>query len=378
MKIFYWSPFFTNIATISAVIKSANSLKLYSNKKIDVSLIDAIGEWDKYSSKIDKNIEIIKLNNFNLIKFLPKNNYIKSRISYIIIFLINFFKLLKIINNKKPDYFIIHLITSLPISLSYFFNNKTKLVLRISGYPKINFFRKYFWKFFSKKIYAITCPTENTKKLLIENNIFDKEKVFVLKDPVIDMKEFVNKKNEILDYKNLSNKEFILGIGRLTKQKNFELLINSFKSVVKNYKNLKLVLIGTGENEEKLKLLVSELNIKDDVYFTGYQENVYKFLKKAKIFVLSSLWEDPGFVLIEAIISNTTVLASNCPNGPKEVLGDDKFLFKNNNLDSLNKSILELLQQDKETKKKNSLFLKKRVKDFTKLNHYKKLVEIIK
>ena len=378
MKIFYWSPFFTNIATISAVIKSANSLKLYSNKKIDVSLIDAIGEWDKYSNKIDKNIEIIKLNNFNLIKFLPKNTYIKSRISYIIIFLINFFKLLKIINNKKPDYFIIHLITSLPISLSYFFNNKTKLVLRISGYPKINFFRKYFWKFFSKKIYAITCPTKNTKKLLIENNIFDKEKVFVLKDPVIDMKEFVNKKNEILDYKNLSNKEFILGIGRLTKQKNFELLINSFKYVVKNYKNLKLVLIGTGENEEKLKLLVSKLNIKDDVYFTGYQENVYKFLKKAKIFVLSSLWEDPGFVLIEAIISNTTVLASNCPNGPKEVLGDDKFLFKNNNLDSLNKSILELLQLDNETKKKNSLFLKKRVKDFTKLNHYKKLVEIIK
>ena len=57
MKIFYWSPFFTNIATISAVIKSANSLKLYSNKKIDVSLIDAIGEWDKYSNKIDKNID---------------------------------------------------------------------------------------------------------------------------------------------------------------------------------------------------------------------------------------------------------------------------------------------------------------------------------
>lgn len=378
MKIFYWSPFFTNIATISAVIKSANSLKLYSNKKIDVSLIDAIGEWDKYSNKIDKNIEIIKLNNFNLIKFLPKNTYIKSRISYIIIFLINFFKLLKIINNKKPDYFIIHLITSLPISLSYFFNNKTKLVLRISGYPKINIFRRYFWKFFSKKIYAITCPTEATKELLIQKNIFEKEKILVLKDPVIDIKDFINKKNQILSYKDLSKKDFIIGIGRLTKQKNFQLLINSFSYIIKNYNDLKLVLIGTGEDEKALKSLARKLNIEDNVYFVGYQDNVYKFLKKAKIFILSSLWEDPGFVLIEAIMSNTPVVASDCPNGPKEILVDDKFLYKNNSLDSLNRCILKTLQLDTEERKKNSLFLKRRIRDFTKFNHYKNLIDIIK
>lgn len=378
MKIFYWSPFFTNIATISAVIKSANSLKLYSNKKIDVSLIDAIGEWDKYSNKIDKNIEIIKLNNFNLIKFLPKNTYIKSRISYIIIFLINFFKLLKIINNKKPDYLIIHLITSLPISLSYFFNNKTKLVLRISGYPKINIFRKYFWKFFSKKIYAITCPTEATKKLLIQKNIFEKEKILVLKDPVIDIKDFINKKNQILSYKDLSKKDFIIGIGRLTKQKNFQLLINSFSYIIKYYNDLKLVLIGTGEDEKSLKSLARKLNIEDNVYFVGYQDNVYKFLKKAKIFILSSLWEDPGFVLIEAIMSNTPVVASDCPNGPKEILVDDKFLYKNNSLDSLNRCILKTLLLDTEERKKNSLFLKRRIRDFTKFNHYKNLIDIIK
>ena len=57
MKIFYWSPFFTHIATIKAVIRSAESLvKYYKKEKIDVSLINSIGEWDKFDKQIDKKI----------------------------------------------------------------------------------------------------------------------------------------------------------------------------------------------------------------------------------------------------------------------------------------------------------------------------------
>ena len=55
MKIFYWSPFFTNIATIKAVIKSAESLVKFSEeKKYNVSIIDAIGEWSPYNEIINK------------------------------------------------------------------------------------------------------------------------------------------------------------------------------------------------------------------------------------------------------------------------------------------------------------------------------------
>ena len=94
MKIFYWSPFFSKIATIQAVIKSAESLVQYEReKKYNVSLINAIGEWEEYKQYIDKKINIINLNNKNLVKVIPKNSYIKSRFSYIFIFLSNFFKL---------------------------------------------------------------------------------------------------------------------------------------------------------------------------------------------------------------------------------------------------------------------------------------------
>ena len=90
MKIYYWSPFFTNIATIKAVIKSAESLIKFSKNKFNVSLINSIGEWDKYKNDINSEINIINLNKIKLIKYLPKNGFLKSRISYMIIFFWNF------------------------------------------------------------------------------------------------------------------------------------------------------------------------------------------------------------------------------------------------------------------------------------------------
>ena len=147
MKVFYWSPFFNKIATISAVINSAKSLVRYNkNNKYSVSIINAVGEWNKYQETVNKNVTFKKLSDKNLIKNIPVDGFFKSRFSYIFIFTVSFFKLLKLINSEKPDFLIIHLITSLPIFSSIFFNKKTKIILRISGLPKLNFLRLYFWK----------------------------------------------------------------------------------------------------------------------------------------------------------------------------------------------------------------------------------------
>ena len=56
-----------------------------------------------------------------------------------------------------------------------------------------------------------------------------------------------------------------------------------------------------------------------------------------RCFILSSLWEDPGFVLFEAALSNTPIISSNCRNGPVEIINNEKngFLYSNNNLEDL-------------------------------------------
>ena len=378
MKIYYWSPFFTNIATIKAVIRSAESLVKFSKKeKYNVSLVDAIGEWDEYKNIIDKKIKIIKLSKINLKDYIPKNSFLKSRLSYIIIFFWNFFKLKSLINNNKPDFLIIHLMTSLPIFLSLFLSEDTKIILRISGLPKVNLLRHLFWKIFANRIYKVTCPTKSTYDYIRKKKIFREEKMEVLCDPIIDLKEYRLKKIEKFNFEELKNKKYIIGIGRLTKQKNFELIINFFKKIFNTYPNLNLVIIGEGEKKTKLKKMSIKLGIEKRIYFLGYQKNVFKYLTRAECFILTSLWEDPGFVLVEAALAGVPIISSECPNGPKEIIQNNGFLFQNNNLNDLLIKFRDFLNTDKKVIYRNKVILKKRIKKFTLLEHYKKLNQII-
>ena len=87
--IYYWSPFLTEIATSKAVINSAYSLqKYYSN--YESFIIDAVGEFSTKLDEINKKIKIINLKKYNLVRFLPKHGKLKSRISFIIIFITSF------------------------------------------------------------------------------------------------------------------------------------------------------------------------------------------------------------------------------------------------------------------------------------------------
>ena len=121
MKLFYWSPFLSNIATISAVINSINSLKKFGkNNKYKTFIIDSAGEWQEKSDRIS-GIDIIKLYKKNYYKFLPKGNFLKSRLSQMIIFILNFNLLRKLLIKEKPDFLIAHLVISLPLILFFFF-----------------------------------------------------------------------------------------------------------------------------------------------------------------------------------------------------------------------------------------------------------------
>ena len=382
MKIFYWSPFISKVATVSSVIRSAESIIKYcdTKKKIDVSIIDAIGEWDNYRNSISNKINIIKLNDKNYFNFLPRGGFLKSRFSYLFIFFINFFKLKNVLQEKKPDFLIVHLITSLPIFLSLFLKNETKIILRLSGLPKLNSIRYLFWKLFSKKIHCITCPTIATYNNLIKKNIFDKDKIHVLHDPAILLNDYSNKKFENIENQKEKSNKVILAIGRLTHQKNFPFLITAFKKINEKYPEYILQILGDGEQKSELIELINKLNLEGKVTLLGFQKNVYKYLINSDCFVLSSLWEDPGFVLLEAGLSNTIVISSNCNNGPEEILenGKNGFLFQNNNLQDFLSKFEEFKKADNkqlESKKKN---LKKYIKKFTLYSHFNSLNKIIK
>jgi glycosyltransferase involved in cell wall biosynthesis len=381
MKIFYWSPFISRVATTISVIRSAESIIKYSKKEnnVNLAIIDAIGEWEDYKKLIDPKLEIINLSKKKILKYLPKGGFFKSRISYVLIFFFSFFKLSNLIKKEKPDYLIVHLLSSLPIFLTLITKTKTKIILRISGLPKLNLIRKIFWKLFSKKIYKVTCPTITTYKHLKEMNIFEKNKLFVLRDPVIQLREFLEKKKEKIKNLKIEKNNLIIGIGRLTRQKNFLLLVRAFKQILIKYPNYHLILLGEGEEKNLLVKEVQKLKIQNKVSFLGYQKNVYKYLLNSNCFILTSLWEDPGFVLIEAALSNTSIISSNCPNGPNEILsnGQNGFLFQNNNLSDLLNKFDEFKNLTEDELNKKKLFAKKQIKKFTQFAHFKLLKNII-
>ena len=369
MKIFYWSPFTSNVATIKAVINSAKGLKHIYNH--DISLINAIGEWNKFK-------DILKKNNLRIIdkNYLLKMNsdgYFRSRLIYTIIFLKSFMFLKKILIKEKPDFLIIHLITSLPIILFIIFNFKTKLILRVSGLPKLGFFRRLLWKIASKKINIITVPSIHTLKNLRKVKIFNSNKIYYLPDPILD-----KRLNKITKTK-IKYSNFLINIGRLTNQKNQKMLIESFKIISEKYKNLKLLILGKGELKKNLLKQINELSLTKKVFLLGHIKNPNHYIKKSLCVIVSSLWEDPGFVMIESSRLKKMVICSDCPNGPKEFFrnGKNGFLFKNNNKKSLIKNFESFMNTKNSILKKKINLNFKNSEIYTTENHSKMFNKIL-
>lgn len=381
MNLIYWCPFLSKVATVRAVLNSAISVKQYSKNKLNPQIINSVGEWNEFKDIIEnKNIKLINLfNSKNFYNNLPKNSYLKSRISYFLISLLSFKHLYSFLRAKdKDDIFIIHLISVLPLILSLMFNFKCKFVLRISGYPKLNIFRKFLWKLSNKKLSAVMCPTIDTYNDLTQSKIFDKYKCHVLNDPILEVIKFKELKKKKIE-NQIMGKKYIINIGRLSRQKNQSFLIKAFKKILEKDNSFNLIILGEGELKNELKILSKKLKIDNKIFFLGHVDNIFKYLNNSKYFILTSRWEDPGFVLLEAAFTRTTIISADCPNGPREILDNGRggFIFKSNDINNFLETFKEAEESTAEmimVKKKEVL---KKSMNYTKLRHYKKLSKII-
>ena len=107
----------------------------------------------------------------------------------------------------------------------------------------------------------------------------------------------------------------------------------------------------------------------------GYKKNIFNYIRKAKCVISTSLWEDPGFIMVESAFIGTPIISSDCPNGPKEFIGNSEsgFIFISNNANSFKKELDNFLNISKDELLKKKSRAKKRSKLFTGYNNYKKL-----
>lgn len=374
-KIFFWAPHNSKVGTVNSVINSAKSVNRYSKNLYDTFLIDTTGEWSIYEKSF--NVIYLRKNRFDFRKIKNKG-FFWSRIFFISIFLSNFLRLRNLLHKDKPEYLIIHLITSLPLFLYLIFNFKTKLILRISGEPKLGLFRKFFWKILSKKIFSITCPNYKIKDFLIQNKIFNSEKVKILLDPVLNIKELVKQKKNNTK-QDIEQKKYFLSVGRLTRQKNFQFLIKVFDKLRRYHPNIRLLILGEGEDKKDLNELINKFNLEDHISLIGFKKDVYRYMQNAKGLILTSISENPGHVLIEAAANNCPIISSNCPTGPSEFLENGKggVLFETNNEDDFFENFKKFMSQSLSEKYEKKIFAKRKSKSYTCFRHYLQLKNII-
>lgn len=113
--------------------------------------------------------------------------------------------------------------------------------------------------------------------------------------------------------------KYLVSVGRLSRQKAFDVLIRACEPVLKR-RSLHLVILGEGEEEAALRSLVAELGLAEHVHMPGFLENPWAVMKRAQAFVLPSRWEGFGNVVAEAIALGLPAVVSDCDFGPSEIV----------------------------------------------------------
>ena len=165
----------------------------------------------------------------------------------------------------------------------------------------------------------------------------------------------------------------ILGVGRLTRQKDFVTLVRAFAEI-RRCRTARLIILGEGEERTALETLAGQLGLANDVALPGFQENALAYMAKSALFVLSSAWEGLPTVLIEALAAGTRVVSTDCPSGPREILQDGRLgtLIPVGDATALAAAMLQALEQPAGTIPLDALI------PFTRdaaVDHYLRLIE---
>lgn len=190
------------------------------------------------------------------------------------------------------------------------------------------------------------CPgTADQKRYLMDGGVKEKD-ISVI--PHFSMIPAVEK--EIAD--NGDGSPVLVSFGRFVHKKGFHILIDAIKLLDDSGLNIKLVLGGDGPEGEKLRNQVEALKMQNQISFPGWVEDVSSFLSQGRYFVLPSLNEPFGIVILEAMARGKVILASRS-EGPKEILdASTAWMFELNDPVSLADAVRQAIADPGESKKK--------------------------
>lgn len=223
---------------------------------------------------------------------------------------------------NEPDVLVTGLLSGVAAGICQALPVETETVISVQGLPQRDRIRAALWPCVYPGAAAVVASVDSVAARTAEVAEMPQENVEVIPNPVVT--------DELLDRCRADpghpwfdgDDPVVVSVGRQTRQKDFGTLLRAFARV-RDRRRAKLLVPGKeGDETERLRDLVAELGIGDDVEFPGFVDNPYAYMAGADVFVLSSKWEGPGHVIIEALAAETPVVATDCPLGPRDLLRD--------------------------------------------------------
>ena len=219
---------------------------------------------------------------------------------------------------------------------------------------QIHWFKRFITKLLIKNLYtfadSVVANSDGVKKELIRFLGVEETTVKLIYNPTFDSKVYKNDPvtKSVHPWFGIPNVPVILGVGRLSLEKNFTLLIKAFSLLNKNTR-AKLIILGDGPEKQSLTNLIKTLNIEEDCQLLGHVNNPYDFMKLSSLLVLSSNYEGLPNVLIEGQACKIPVISTDCPHGPSEILLDGKAgsLTPMNDYVTMSSKMFEILSNPK-------------------------------
>ena len=282
-------------------------------------------EVDLITPFLNKNTaKILSMQEINVVNLNSKKN------------ILSLFKLMRYLKEKDPDIFIsgspvFNLVSLFARFLS---GSKTKIIICIFGilskakdtdsgiYKLIPFLSKYLYRFADQIVACSHAAADDFYKI----SGFAPGKVKVIYTPIVT-KDILKKAEESVIHPWLmkdSPTPVIIGVGRLTNEKNFIFLIRAFAELIKK-RDARLMIVGTGPERKRLQNEISMLGLDQKAQLTGFVNNDYAYIARSAVLVLTSLHDALPSVIIEALALGTNVVSVDCPGGVSEILERGRF-----------------------------------------------------
>lgn len=255
---------------------------------------------------------------------------------------------------KENNYEIVHSHINTLSIFSLFAAYKAKVLIRIAHShsttskkeKKKNILKQVFRPFsrlFATHYFACT---EHAGKWMFG----DKEYIYILNNAIdLDKYKYNNDvRNSLRKKLNISDDTLVIGhIGRFVEQKNHKFLIDIFNEIHKKNNNSILLLIGQGPLESDIKDKVNKLGLNNSVLFLGQLNNANEYYQAFDIFILPSLYEGLGMVLIEAECSGLLCFASDEVPMDAKVTDNLKFISLNDSAEIWSNKVLNSIKSYK-------------------------------